>query len=115
MLRHLNKGITASLINPTTSLLVDNAFAPVIVYSTLQALLSAIPTFWTSPEVLSVLTLHIEDNIAGPTPTMAALVKTLTKRVSPKILLPSILELWTKPQTTSNDVSPLQHGFSHMY
>jgi hypothetical protein len=36
---------------------------------------------------------------------MLALVKTLTKRVSAKVLLPSILDIWSKLHASASDVS----------
>ncbi|KAF6750908.1 armadillo-type protein [Ephemerocybe angulata] len=73
-----------------------------VVYATLQALLASIPTFWSMPEVLAVLMLYINDT-ASASPSMPVLVKALTKRISAKVLLPSILDLWSKLQVSPND------------
>ncbi|KAF6741372.1 hypothetical protein DFP72DRAFT_995311 [Ephemerocybe angulata] len=73
-----------------------------VVYATLQALLASIPTFWSMPEVLAVLMLYI-DGTASASPSMSVLVKALTKRISAKVLLPSVLDLWSKLQVSPND------------
>lgn len=90
------------VVQQSVRLLKQETTSSGAIYATLQALLSSIPTFWSMPEVLAVLMLYIDGVISS---SMSALVKALTRRVSAKVLLPSILDIWSKLHASASEVS----------
>ena len=76
-------------------------------FNVLTALVTSIPTFWGSAEVKAVCEVYIGDKIDGPKFTHYAekLVKALSKHVSSKLLLASLLELWPSTDFVMSPVS----------
>lgn len=91
-----------TVVQHSVRLLKQETASSDAIYATLQALLSSIPTFWSMPEVLAILMLYIDGVVSS---SMSALVKASTKRISAKVLLPSILDIWSKLHASPNDVS----------
>jgi U3 small nucleolar RNA-associated protein 10 len=66
-------------------------------YSILHGLLSSIPTFWGAGELNQAVTLYIDHcvtTVNTPSSPMSSLMKAITKRASPTILLPMMVEMW---------------------
>ncbi|KAH6904492.1 hypothetical protein BKA70DRAFT_1373519 [Coprinopsis sp. MPI-PUGE-AT-0042] len=94
---HFRAIVQASLV----ALRSESTYAQVV-QSTLQGLLTSIPTFWASGEVASLFTLYIDQSI-GPKPVSSlSLIKAITKRVPSKILIPTLLEMWPPVQNPLN-------------
>jgi hypothetical protein len=90
--------LTGSSILLTTSLQV------------LQSLLSSIPSFWASEEIVSVADLYLSYGIKEAT-TLSSLVKNVTKRVQSSVLLPTLCELWKSSLVSGEKVSVGQPDF----
>ncbi|EAU87657.2 hypothetical protein CC1G_09118 [Coprinopsis cinerea okayama7 len=95
---HFRSIVQASIGDLGTS---DHPAVPVI-QSTLQGLLASIPTFWAAPEVLSLFTLYIDQSIDPAAGSLLNLIKSVTKRVPAKILLPTLLDMWPPVQNPLN-------------
>ncbi|KAI0670242.1 hypothetical protein C8Q78DRAFT_1138718 [Trametes maxima] len=63
---------------------------------TLRNLLTSIPTFWGEAELLQVIELYLDGSEASTSESadMALLVKTISKRASPTVLLPTLCNMW---------------------
>ena len=75
----------------------------------LQALLASIPNFWSSADLAQIVDLYLDAVVSMPQTHSAlvwTLVKSTTKRVPSKTLVPVLCEYWTT-SATSNEVSLL--------
>ena len=65
-------------------------------FATLQGLLSTIATFWGSSEVNQVAFLYVDQasGTSKASTSLTSLAKSLAKRISPKVLLPTLLDMW---------------------
>ena len=63
----------------------------------LQALLSSIPNFWSGTDLIQIVDLYLESTVSMPqsqSATIWTLVKSVTKKVSAKTLVPILCEYW---------------------
>ncbi len=76
-------------------------------FSVLSALVTSIPTFWGSAEVKSVCEMYLSDKVASSefSHHSEKLVKAISKHVSSKLLLASLLELWPSVEFVAAPVS----------
>ena len=65
----------------------------------LHALLTTIPTFWSSGDFLLVIEIYLNQYEAGNQNEISTFIKTLAKRAPAKILLPTMCDLWTRLAT----------------
>ncbi|KAI0651200.1 hypothetical protein C8Q79DRAFT_1004507 [Trametes meyenii] len=73
----------------------DPAFVTPAV-QTMRNLLTSIPTFWGEPELIQVIELYLDSSEASTSEStdMALLMKTISKRASPAVLLPTLCNMW---------------------
>lgn len=67
--------------------------------SVLQALLASIPNFWSSGDILLIIELYLRSDATvaqRPKTHLTGFVKTLAKRGSSKVLLPTLCDSWTR-------------------
>jgi len=65
--------------------------------SILLGLLSSIPSFWSSAEVVQVITLSLDHCVStsgSPSSLMSDLMKSVAKRAPTKVLIHAMIELW---------------------
>lgn len=63
----------------------------------LHSLLASIPSFWSGGDFLLIIELYLKQHSSEPQhqeSKLASFVKTLAKRAQPKVLLPSLCDLW---------------------
>ncbi|TFK24886.1 hypothetical protein FA15DRAFT_669091 [Coprinopsis marcescibilis] len=91
-----------SIVQESIVALSADSPSTAVIHSTLQGLLTSIPTFWAAPEILSLLNLYIDQAAGSTNSSMLGLIKALTKKVSSKILLATLLEMWPPVQNPLN-------------
>ncbi|KAH9837712.1 armadillo-type protein [Rhodofomes roseus] len=93
-----------SIVRECTKVLGSNATStddssPIMgASSVLQTLLSAVPTFWGEKEILLVTDTYLrtcEDASHLETSYLTPIIKTMTKRLPSKLLLPTLSKLWS--------------------
>jgi U3 small nucleolar RNA-associated protein 10 len=77
----------------------DDAQSQVESVGVLHALLTSIPSFWSSGDLLVVVELYLKQNSSEsrqPVGPLSSFIKTMAKRAPPKVLLPTVCDLWTR-------------------
>ncbi|EKM74924.1 hypothetical protein AGABI1DRAFT_123475 [Agaricus bisporus var. burnettii JB137-S8] len=90
-----------------TSMFLENADDILLGKSTavLHGLLISIPTFWGSDALTKIMILymdHSRTNAGSPKPPMSSLMKTVTKKVPTKTLLPNLVDVWVAASSNKN-------------
>ena len=87
----------------TLAALFENAI------STLQGLLKTIPAFWGNGELSQIIFLYMDQFSFTSNPLalpVQTLTKSLAKKIPPKTLLPTLIEIWSPLQSSGKLVSP---------
>ena len=81
-------------------MLLDEAGVISTASSILRNLLTSIPTFWGETELLLVIELYLDGSHASAPGgvDLSLLVKTVAKRASPNVLLPTLSNMWSRIQ-----------------
>ncbi|PPR01672.1 hypothetical protein CVT24_001501 [Panaeolus cyanescens] len=74
-------------------------------FAILHGLLTSIPTFWGSSEIGQIISLRMDQfsHTGNATSTaLSSLIKAISKRIPGKVLLPTILDMWSATGSSAN-------------
>lgn len=89
----------------------DSSSNPIpVALQILQDLLSSLPTFWSEAELIEVINLYLESCAldSATLSSLSSVMKTLSKRIPSKLLLPTICRVWSSV-CGYNEVSNFYH------